>query len=175
MSLPKNESRKKIDFISGVVFFLIKNIDLILRNKDEFDTSEWDDVALGKLLQNHKVTPTSGTRFDIEGNITKQKLRNYYHYRCRIDNPYGYPRFLEKFVILFLHKRLNSKKTIKNKFLLNLLFEISKSFYVQAPLWKTYTLSKTLLKKILPETLYKNIKIVLKKMDNKIKSRYLKN
>jgi len=176
MSLPENESRKKIDFISGAGILFNKNtIDLILRNKDEFDTNEWDDVALGKLLQNHKVTPTSGTRFDIKGNITKQKLsENYYHYRCRIDNHYGYPRFLEKFVIIFLHKRLNSKKTNQNKFVLNLFFEISKFFYIQAPFWKIYTLSKTLLKKILPENLYKNIKTVLKKMDHKIKTRYLK-
>ncbi len=177
MFLPKNEFRKKIDFISGAGILFNKNtINLILRNKDEFDRNEMDDVALGKLLQNHKVVPTSGTRFDIKGNITKQELSdNYYHYRCRIDNHYGYPRFLEKFVIVFLHNRFNNKNTNRNKFLLNLFFELSKLFYIQAPFWKIYTFSKKILKKILPKNFYNNIKTLLQKLDHRIKLRYLKN
>ncbi len=177
MSLPKNEFRKKIDFISGAGILFNKNtINLILKNKDEFDKNEMDDVALGKLLQNHEVVPTSGSRFDIKGNITKQELSDkYYHYRCRIDNHYGYPRFLEKFVINFLHKRLNNKNINRNKFFLNLFFELSKFFYIQAPFWKIYTTSKKILKKILPKNFYKNIKTLLKKLDHRIKLRYLKN
>ena len=41
MSLPKNEFRKKIDFISGAGILFNKNtINLILKNKDEFDKNE---------------------------------------------------------------------------------------------------------------------------------------
>jgi len=177
MSLPKNEFRNKIDFISGAGILFNKNtIDLILSNEIEFDRNEMDDVALGKLLQNHKVVPTSGTRFDIKGNITKQELsENYYHYRCRIDNHYGYPRFLEKFVIIFLHNSFYNKNTKRKRFLLNLFFELSKFFYIQAPFWKIYTFTKKILKKILPKNFYKNIKTLLKKLDHRIKLRYLKN
>ena len=48
------------------------------------------------------IDPVKGKRFDINGNIFKEKIElNHYHYRCRIDNHYGYPRFLEAYNKIF--------------------------------------------------------------------------
>lgn len=177
MSLPKNNLRDKVDFISGAGILLSRStIDLILKNENSFELEEWDDVAIGKLLQAKNIKIIPGNRFDIKGNLFKQKINpNFYHYRCRIDNHYGYPRFLEKFVILELHKSLNKKKVNKLHFIFyNSVFEISKFFYIQSPFWKLYEKIKKVLKLIVPKAFYIVIKNLLKNLDNKIKLRYLK-
>lgn len=177
MSLPKNNLRDKVEFVSGAGILLNrKTLDLILNNAKSFELEEWDDVAIGKLLQEKNITITPGYRFDVKGNIFKQKINSdFYHYRCRIDNHYGYPRFLEKFVILELHNRLNKIKLNKLKFIFyKFVFEICKFFYIQSPFWKLYEKIKTVLKLIIPNFFYIVIKNLLKNLDNKVKLRYLK-
>jgi len=177
MSLPKNNSREAVDFISGAGILLNKQtIKLIIENKDQFNNNEWDDVAIGMLLKKNGVKPTVGKRFDISGNIFYQDIeKNFYHYRCRIDNHYGYPRFLEKFVILHLHNEFKNRKVsdVKILFYRN-FFEISKIFYIQSPFWKIYNFILNFSRKLIPKFIYKFIKKTFKKLDSAIKLRYLK-
>jgi len=179
MSLPKNNIRNKVDFVSGAgILFNRNSIELLLSKESDFNLQDWDDVAIGRLFQDNNIKPSSGYRFDIEGNIFKQKIENrHYHYRCRIDNHYGYPRFLEKNVIFFLHDRLTNKNYVESNvkiLLYKILFELSRITYIQSQIWNLYNTSKTILKKSLPNSVYINLKKYLKIVDMNIKLRYLK-
>ena len=95
--------KNKQYFVSGAGILFSKNtINHIIKNKNKMDFRLWDDVGIGKLLCELKINPTDGKRYDIQGNIFKQAVDiDHYHYRCRIDNHYGYPRFLEYYVIKY--------------------------------------------------------------------------
>lgn len=176
-SLPKNENRNKIDFVSGAGILFSKSvIELLVKNKNEINYDEWDDVAFALFLKKHNIYPREGNRFDIKGNIFKLNIdKSFYHFRCRIDNHYNYPRFFEYYVIHELHNRIIGVKTNKLfKSLLSFLFEISKKFYVQQPFWKVYEILKKLIKIFLPKVAIKILKNVFKKIDESIKLRYLK-
>ena len=111
--------------------------------------------------------PTNGKRYDIQGNIYKENIDlKHYHYRCRIDNHYGYPRFLETSVLSELDFRIKNSKSYNKKYLQLIFFEICKLFYIQMPFWKIYNFFRSLLKTLLPKSLYRYIKNILK---NKIK------
>lgn len=177
MNLPKKINNRDLNFISGSGILLNrKTIQLILENKHNFDKEEWDDVAIGKLLDQNNVPATGGKRFDIKGNIFKQNIDlNHYHYRCRIDNHYGYPRFLEKYVIYELHNQVSNKNI--NKYLnlfLRFFFEFCRFFYIQSPFWKIYSLLKKILKILVPNKIFIALKQVFKNFDTSIKLKYTK-
>ena len=157
-----NDSMERpISFASGSGFLLNrKTVELILENQEKWQHEYWDDVSLGLLLRDLNITPTQGKRLDIEGNVFKQDINlDNYHYRCRIDNHYGYPRLLERYVISYLNKLDIGKDT--NKFIRMLnssLFEIFKLFYIHQFGWKTYSLLKSIMKIIFPKNVYKFIK-----------------
>lgn len=177
MKLPANETRKEVNFISGAGILMNKNtIDLLIQEKSNFNKNEWDDVALGMILQENGVVATSGKRFDILGNIFKYEIdKDNYHFRCRIDNHYGYPRYLEKYVILHTHKIIEGKFVSQFKTVLNqYFFELNKLFYFQSPFWKIYELFVRTARLIVPKVIYNRLKIVLKSLDLAIKFRYLK-
>ena len=100
------ESDMKINFLSGAGIILNKKtIQLILKNKEYWDHTEWEDVALGKLLEENNIKSITGKRQDIKNNFYNNVIDNTnYHFRCRLDNHYGYPRFLESFVFSDLEK-----------------------------------------------------------------------
>lgn len=178
MKLKDRRTEKETNFISGSgILFNLNTIKLIVKNKSEVDYKERDDVAIGRLLKEYKVNPTSGFRYDIKGNIYKQHIdKNFYHYRCRIDNHYGYPRFMERYVLKELHNIMKQRKVTKfKKYTLNFLFEFSKLFYIQYPYWKIYIFLKKVLKKLIPQKIYLILKEKLYKFDNLIKLRYIKN
>lgn len=176
-SLPKNENREKIDFVSGAGILFNKNvIELLVKNKDNINFDEWDDVALALFLKKYNIYPTEGKRFDIKGNIFKLKIdKSFYHFRCRIDNYYNYPRFLEYYVIHELHNKLKDIET-RNfvKALYSFMFEISKILYIQQPFWKLYGVFKKVIKLFLPKKIFKFLKNFFEKNDESIKLRYLK-
>tara|TARA_Y100000992_G_C21253781_1_gene487366 strand:- start:109 stop:987 length:879 start_codon:yes stop_codon:yes gene_type:complete len=176
MSLPRNEIRESVKFISGAGILMNRNtIKLLLDKKSDFEINEWDDVAIGKLLQENNIKTTPGKRFDVEGNVFAQPIDiENYHFRCRIDNHYGYPRFLEKYVLLEVHKRMSGSFKKSNNKLLNFVFKISKFFYIQSPFWKIYIFFNKLLKLVIPNIIYKKIKELFSSIDQKIKLRYMK-
>ena len=53
------DSDKKINFLSGAGIILNKKTtQLILDKRNNWDHSEWEDVSLGKLLDENGVSPT---------------------------------------------------------------------------------------------------------------------
>ena len=82
-------SPQGIKFASGSGYFISHDlIELVLNNKNKWDNSLIDDVALGKLLSHKNIKITRGTRI----NLTKNHLnntpfdKNAYHYRVKFPN-----------------------------------------------------------------------------------------
>lgn len=159
---------KNIEFASGSGYIINKNVvELILENSKLWDHQYWDDVSLAMLLKSLNIDPTEAKRFDITGNPYKQDIDlSNYHFRCRIDNHFGYPRFLEIYVLKHLHKLFCEKKNSKilNK-LKSIVFELCKLFYINQFGWKIYLMFRTILKFTLPSKFYEFLK---NKLTNKI-------
>ena len=155
------DSDKKINFLSGAGIILNKKTtQLILDKRKNWDHSEWEDVSLGKLLDENGVLFTTGKRQDIQYNFYNNIIdKTIYHYRCRIDNHYGYPRFLERFVFADLNKiikigHLNKVEIFVKKY----LFYFLKTFRVDSPRFKMYKILKFLIKTILPKHIFDYLK-----------------
>lgn len=163
-------NKNKIEFASGSGFLLNKKtVELILNNQDSWDHRYWDDVSLALLLKNHNIYPMYGKRFDIEGNLHKQEVNpTFYHYRCKANDFWGYPRFIEKQILNSLHKKITLEKNNQLfNFIQSTYFELLRIFYVHQFGWKVYSFIRKLSKTILPKKLYKLIK---KKLKNRIKA-----
>lgn len=161
-----NKQGEKIDFVSGSTLILNQNtIKAIIKNKNLWDHSYWDDVALSLLMRDLGITPQFGDRFDIKGNPFKQEIIfDHYQYRCRTDNHYGYPRFLESYNLEILHKILSGKKIgFVKKGILYCFYEIAKKIYIYQFGWKIFERARLILKKILPLKIYNYLKNKLKK------------
>ena len=153
----KDKFGKNIDFASGSGFILNKKVvELIIDQCDLWDHEYWDDVSLALLLRNFNIYPVGGRRFDIKGNPFNQDIDlSNYHFRCRIDNHYGYPRFLEIYVLKYLHSLFQEKG--KSKLFNNLksfIFEICKFFYINQFGWKIFLILRKVFKLILPRKIY---------------------
>lgn len=165
-----DKSGKKIDFVSGSTLILNKkSIKAIIDNKHRWDHRYWDDVALSLLMKDLNIEHQNSTRFDIKGNPFKSNYTlGFYQYRCRCDNHYGYPRYLESTSMRILHKIL-FQKNISNteKILKNIYYEVSKFFYVYQFGWKMYSLMRLFIKKLLPRKFYNFLKRKFKRnIDN---------
>ena len=175
--LPDKIQNKEIHFVSGAgILFNRDTIQLIVENFEKLDHGFWEDVSIGKLLNQFEIYPTSSFREDIKGNIFNSEIcLDHHHYRCRIDNHYSYPRFYEKYVFEELYRRINNIRT--NLFLnyyFIFLFEVSKIFYIQQPFWKMYRILRVVLKRLLTKPIYKFIKLILYKQIKKFQLRYFK-
>ena len=169
--------KNKQTFVSGAgILFSKATIQNIVKNKDKIDFELWDDVGIGKLLGELEINPVEGQRYDIEGNIFNLNVDiSKYHYRCRIDNHYGYPRFLEYYVIKYLDRIINEVKISKfTNFLFKYLFQVSKLFYIQYPIWKLYSIMKNFIKFILPKKIFKMLKQKLNNLNTKFNLKYFK-
>ena len=91
-----NKYKEPIDFISGSTLILNRaSVQRILENKNKWDHSYWDDVALSILMSYLDIEYQETERFDVTGNPLEQNIpTSFYQYRCRADNHYGYPRYL---------------------------------------------------------------------------------
>lgn len=176
MQLKNKKNNTEIKFVSGAgILFNKKSIEILIDNQNEFDHSLWEDVAIGELLNKKGVFPTSGKRYEISGNIFKQNVDlKHYHYRCRIDNHYGYPRFLETQILKELHYRTKNFISFNKNYKNLIFFEICKLFYVQMPFWKIYEILRNILRTFLPNNLYNYLKITFKNKLNNFKLRYFK-
>jgi hypothetical protein len=155
------DSDKKINFLSGAGIILNKKTtQLILDKRKNWDHSEWEDVSLGKLLSENGVSFTEGRRQDIQYNFYNNIIdKTNYHYRCRLDNHYGYPRLLEKFVFADLNKILKTGNLNKLEiFVKKNLFYFLKIFRVDSPRFKIYRVLKFLIKVILPKQIFEYLK-----------------
>jgi len=162
--------KNKVIFASGSGYFLSRDVvEKIVQHKNLWDHRLWDDVSLGKMLNEINIKPIPGNRFDVLGNVTKQNIDlSHYHYRCRIDNHYNYPRFLEVLVINYLSILDNGKNVTKvKKIILNILFETTRIFFINDFGWNSYLRVRSILRFILPNKIYKFIKkILIKRIEN---------
>ena len=155
------ESDKKINFLSGAgIIFNKKTVQLILKKKEQWDHNEWEDVSLGKLLEDNNIPFLKGKRQDIENNFYNNVIdKTNYHYRCRLDNHYGYPRFLESIVFADLNKILKIKDLNNIEVIIKrILFYIFKIFRVDSPRLKIYKAVKLLTKTIFPKQIFNQLK-----------------
>jgi len=79
-------------FASGAGFLLSKQMcQLLINNKDKLQYNIIDDVALGYFFTNNKIPITPLMRLDVYyykynmNLITKDRLSNHYHFRCKSD------------------------------------------------------------------------------------------
>jgi hypothetical protein len=92
-----------IIFASGSGFIISKNVvDLVLLKQEYWEHRFIDDVALGLLLRNLKISPSPAPRYDVSFINDKTPL-NFYHYRLK-----SYKRDLDI-------QRMKSLYLLKNK------------------------------------------------------------
>ena len=79
-----------VKYISGAgILMNNKTCKLLIANKNELNYNVIDDVSIGELMSNKNIKLTPLTRFEAynyENNInliTKDKIINYYHFRCK--------------------------------------------------------------------------------------------
>ena len=97
-----------LKFVSGSGIILNKNtIQKIVLNKDLWNHSVIDDVALGQLCKQLEIAPTAGHFSEVTKNVFSYKeIGLSYHFRCKLED-HGYPRFLENINIRNLAKVSN--------------------------------------------------------------------
>ncbi len=146
------DTKQKIKIASGAGFFISrKNIELILNNKNKFDTNFPDDVAVAKFLKEYNILPKNTIRKDLNETITPKDLikvlkpkglldSDHFHYRCRLDPHFH--RILEP--LLFKYMNLVFKLNSKN--LINILyggifitFKLSNLKYLRKIIQKYYS------------------------------------
>lgn len=172
-----NKFGEKINFASGSTLILNKKcINLIIENQNNWDHEYWDDVGLAVLLDGLGIKPSGGDRFDVRGNPYKQKIDlTFYQYRCRSDNHYGYPRFIESHVMSSIHNLFTHKNQGKiRKFIMSTLIEFCKLIYIYQFGWKVFSIIRSLTKLVLPKFLYKFIKSINNKKIEEFKHKRFK-
>ena len=113
---------------SGAGFFLSrKNIQTILDNRQYFDTSLPDDVAIARLLKKFNIDPTNLIRKDLKSIPNPKEVygSEHFHYRCRLDPQYH--RILEPLLMNYLNKasKQNDYKSFIYFYYLKTIFYIS--------------------------------------------------
>lgn len=176
INLIKSTTNEEIKFVSGAgILFNRNTLELLVSEEAFFDHDEWEDVGIGKLLNKSEIYPSKGIREDIKGNIFKEKVKlNAYHYRCRVDNHYGYPRFLETLVMKELDYRIKNQESERRKFIYMYLFEFCKLVYLQNLTWNIYKLLKICIKIILPREIFESLKKIMGNHLEKFQLRYFK-
>ena len=113
---------------SGAGFFLSrKNIEIILDNRQYFDVSLPDDVAISRLLKKFNINPTNVIRKDLKSIPNPKEVYDseHFHYRCRLDPQYH--RILEPLLMNYLNKasEQNDYKSYIHFYFLKTIFYIS--------------------------------------------------
>ena len=118
-----------LNFVSGSgILFDKSSLSSVVSNESLWDHSLIDDVALGKLMKKIRIVPTPGKLFQMKSSPFKVKVDvSHYHYRCKIEE-FGYPRFLESFVIRSLYKEINKKENQEKYFYFHYIFVLFKLF-----------------------------------------------
>lgn len=127
-------NQKHISWVSGAEILLSKNtFNLLVDNFDTWDISLPDDVAIGSILQNKKVSISESKSLLFSPSFFHLKtFEHEYHFRCRVDSPYYYPRTLDKVLMYYINSELYSLSiSALKRTLMKGLFLCSKIFAVQ--------------------------------------------
>ena len=127
---------------SGAGFFLSrKNVELILNNKDKFDETLPDDVAIARLLRKFEILPSTLIRKDLKKVPKPNSVyqSEHFHYRCRLDPQYH--RILEPQLLKYLNRasEKNGLVTLLYYYFLVVIFEISNIKVVRIIIQKFYS------------------------------------
>ena len=103
-----------ISYVSGSDILLSKNaFDLLIENTDNWDTDLVDDVSIGKILQNLNVPIEESNSILFDNDFFKKtSFEHEYHFRCRVDSPFYFPRFLDKTLLKYIHKELDKENIL---------------------------------------------------------------
>ena len=105
----------KITFVSGAGCFFSRDIiKKLIENKDLYDFSLNDDVAISELLVNKlKIPITQGYRQDFYHGYPFFREIDFsnYHFRFKLS-PNLYPRYLEILTLLSIHFRKSINKNV---------------------------------------------------------------
>ena len=105
----------KITFVSGAGCFFSRDvIKKLIENKDQYDFSLNDDVAISELLANKlKIPITQGYRQDFYDGYPFFKEIDFgnYHFRFKLSLNF-YPRYLEILTLLSIHFRKSINKNV---------------------------------------------------------------
>lgn len=167
-----DKNGNKIEFVSGSTLILNKNtVNKILENQHLWDHTYWDDVALCLVLKKLNISAQPSNRFDVKGNPFIGGIpANFYQYRCRADNHYSYPRFLETLNMKIIHKVTNNIKiSFFKKAMLKKYYFFAKLFYIYQFGWKFFLYIKKISKLLLPSFIYNYIKIKFSKSIDRFK------
>ena len=161
IQVTNDKNGNQIEFVSGSTLLLSKKcVQIIIENKNLWDHSYWDDVGLSLLLKEAEVSSFNVERCNIPGNPYLNNVPlGYYQYRCRADNHYGYPRFIESHVLKYIHNVSNGQdySKIKKSFYSGLI-KISRYVYIYQFGWKVYSFLRKLFKLLLPKKVYLYLK-----------------
>jgi len=131
--VPEDE---KITFISGAGCFFSRDVvEKLIDNKNLYDFSLNDDVAIGKLLIGQlKIKPEEGFYQDFLFGypLYKDIDFNNYHFRFKLGSdafkPY-YPRYLEVITLLSLHLRRKVRNNLIGTFFFYIADRVLWMFY----------------------------------------------
>ena len=133
--LKNNFKDTEIEWVSGAEILLSKpSFELLLKDPNDWDIKLPDDVSIGEILQKYKIQIDESNSILFSPSFFEMINFNHeYHFRCRVDSPYYYPRYLDRTLIRYIHKNLTNKKiskferyTIKNYFRISKLFAFKK-------------------------------------------------
>lgn len=103
-----------ISYVSGAEILLSNNVfQLLVENKEHWNTNLIDDVSIGKILQNLNIPIEESKSIIFNNSFFRINSFNHeYHFRCRVDSPYYFPRFLDSTLLKYIHKELNKDKIL---------------------------------------------------------------
>jgi len=120
-----------IHYASGDEVLLSKDtFDKIIKNINFWDINLPDDVSIGKLMNKLNIVLENSNSIQFNVNLFKKKtITHEYHFRCRVDSPYYFPRFLDKLLLLYIHKNLQNKNiSILLRFITGITFQFCRLF-----------------------------------------------
>lgn len=101
-----------ISYVSGSDILISKKVfQLLIENSKDWDTNLVDDVSIGKILQKFNIPIEESNSIIFDNSFFKKKSLNHeYHFRCRVDSPFYFPRFLDKTLLKYIDKEINKDR-----------------------------------------------------------------
>lgn len=127
-------NNKEISWASGAEILMSKlSFDVLINNKQSWNTALPDDVAIGSIFQEQNIGIESSNSILFDKKFFERKHLNHeYHFRCRVDSPYYYPRFLDPLLLGYIHKELHNKNiSIYRRYIYKSMFFMSKLFAIK--------------------------------------------
>jgi hypothetical protein len=102
-------THEPVPFASGCGYSISRDlVEIVVKNKEKWNHSYLDDVALALLLSGENIKPTHSSRFDINEynmhNLDNLHLDNFFHFRCKCSD-----RNDDVKIFNILDKKFNSK------------------------------------------------------------------